>query len=104
MAIAAAYSLANYAEKRGIHPDNIIPDMDEVGVFPHEARDVAQQAIKENLARVEMSQEEAFSQAEKDIKYARELVQMMMKEGFIPSPPEDLLQEALDWAIQQIRS
>ena len=76
--------------------------MDEVGVFPHEAKDVAQEAIRENLARVEISQEEAFSRAEKDIKYARELVQMMMKEGFIPTPPESLLQEALDWAMQQI--
>ena len=104
MAIAAAYSLANYAEKRGLHPDSIIPNMDEVGVFPHEAADVAQQAIKEGLARRIISQEEAFSQADKDIKYARELVQMMMREGFIPPPPEDLLQEALDWAMQHIRS
>ena len=34
MAIAAAHSLANYAEKRGIHPDNIVPNMEEAGVFP----------------------------------------------------------------------
>ncbi|HQE25328.1 MAG TPA: malic enzyme-like NAD(P)-binding protein, partial [Candidatus Atribacteria bacterium] len=102
MAIAASYSLANYAEKRGIHPDNILPTMDEVGVFPQEARDVAQEAIRENLARVKISGEEAFSRAERDIKYARELVEVMMSEGFIPPPPESLLQDALDWAIQQI--
>ncbi|HLP58702.1 MAG TPA: NADP-dependent malic enzyme, partial [Candidatus Deferrimicrobium sp.] len=33
MAIAAAYSMANFAEKKGIHPDHIMPTMDETGVF-----------------------------------------------------------------------
>ncbi|HMA62799.1 MAG TPA: NADP-dependent malic enzyme, partial [bacterium] len=47
MAIAAAHSLADYAEKRGIGPDNIVPTMDEADVFPHEAADVAMQAIED---------------------------------------------------------
>ena len=36
MAIAAARSLAETAEKRGIAPDDIIPKMDEEGVFPED--------------------------------------------------------------------
>jgi malate dehydrogenase (oxaloacetate-decarboxylating) len=47
MAIAAAHSLANYAEQRGIHPEDIVPNMEEAAVFPHEAADVAMQAIKD---------------------------------------------------------
>ena len=50
MAIAASYSIANYAEKRGINPsDNIIPTVDETGVFPTEAADAAMAAIKDGV-------------------------------------------------------
>ncbi len=33
MAIATAHSLAEYAEKRGPNPENIVPQMDEEDVF-----------------------------------------------------------------------
>ena len=102
MAIAAAYSLANYAEKRGIHPDNIIANMDEAGVFPHEAADVAMQAIKEGLARVTMSRADAFAKAEADITQARRLVKLLMDEQIIKQPPQTMLQDALEWAIKEV--
>jgi malate dehydrogenase (oxaloacetate-decarboxylating) len=102
MAIAAANSLAKYAEDRGIQPDNIIATMDEAGVFPQEAADVAMQAIKEGLARVEMSREGAFAKAEDDIKYARELVKLLIDEHFIKQPPQEMLQEALEWTIREV--
>lgn len=102
MAIAAANSLAKYAEDRGIQPDNIIATMDEAGVFPHEAADVAMQAIKEGLARVEMSREGAFAKAEDDITHARELVKLLIDEHFIKQPPQEMLQEALEWTIREV--
>ena len=103
MAIAAAKSLAGFAEKRGITPDNIIATMDETGVFPKEAADVAMQAIKEGLARVEMTHEEAFAKADADIKYARATVKTLLDEGFIKQPPQEMLQEALEWALKQVQ-
>jgi malate dehydrogenase (oxaloacetate-decarboxylating) len=102
MAIAAAYSLANYAEQRGINPENIIATMDEPGVFPHEAADVAMQAIKEGLARVSMSRDDAFARADADIKQARALVKLLMDEQIIKQPPQAMLQDALDWAIKEV--
>jgi malate dehydrogenase (oxaloacetate-decarboxylating) len=102
MAIAAAYSLANYAEQRGINPENIIATMDEAGVFPHEAADVAMQAIKEGLARVIMHRDEAFVKADTDIKQARALVKLLMDEQIIKQPPQAMLQDALDWAIKEV--
>lgn len=103
MAIAAARSLANYAEKRGITPENIIPTMDEATVFPEEAADVAMQAIKDGVARIEMTRNEAFEIAKKDIEYARNMTQSLMKEGFIPDPPDEILQESINWAIEQVK-
>lgn len=102
MAIVAAKSLAGYAENRGINPENIISTMDEPGVFPHEAADVAMQAIKEGLARVEMTREEAFAKADADIKQARELTKNLIDQGFIKQPPVEMLQEALDWAVKEV--
>lgn len=102
MAIAAARSLANYAEKRGIDPENIVPTMDEAGVFPHEAADVAMQAIKDGVARIEISRQEAYDKAEEDIQYSRGMAKSLLDEGFIKHPPQDMLQDAMDWAIKQV--
>ena len=103
MAIAAAYSMAATAEKRGIDPNNIAPLMSEWEVFPAEARDVAMQAIKDGVARVKMTAGEAFKKAEADIKEARALVNHLMEAGFIKKPPMSMLENALKRAIDQVK-
>jgi malate dehydrogenase (oxaloacetate-decarboxylating) len=102
MAIAAAHSLANYAEKRGIDPDNIVPTMDEADVFPVEAADVAVQAVKDGVARKPMTWDEAYEIAKKDIEYSRTMVKSLRENGFITDPPAEMLEEALEWTIKQI--
>lgn len=103
MAIAAAHSLANYAEKRGINPNDIVPNMEEAGVFPHEAADVAMQAIQDGVARIRMTREEAFQKAKKDIEHARSLTRSLMDNGFIETPPVEMIQKALAYAIDQVK-
>jgi malate dehydrogenase (oxaloacetate-decarboxylating) len=102
MAIAAAYSLAHYAEKKGIHPEYIIPTMDEADVFPQESADVAMQAIKDGVARIELSFQQAFDIAQKDIQHAREMTNCLVKNNFIATPEEGIIQKAIDYAIQQV--
>lgn len=102
MAIAAAHSLADYAERRGINIENIVPTMDEAEVFPQEAADVAMQAIKDGVARVQITREEAFLKAKTDIDYSRNMVDKMTKEGMINQPPQEMLDEALEWAIDKV--
>lgn len=103
MAIAAAHSLAYYGEKRGITPENIVPNMNEAGVFPEEAADVAMQAIKDGVARVKITREEAFAKADADIKEARAMTQCLVDNNYIKQPPQEMLQAALDWAIKQVK-
>lgn len=103
MAIAAAHSLAGYAEKRGISPENIVPNMEEASVFPHEAADVAMQAIKDGVARINITWEEAFTKAKKDIEHARCLTRALMDKEFIETPPPDMIRTALAFAISQVR-
>ncbi|MEI6766750.1 MAG: NADP-dependent malic enzyme [Bacteroidota bacterium] len=102
MAIAAAHSLADYAEKRGIDPENIVPTMDEASVFPQEAADVAMQAIKDGVARITLTAEEAFNKAATDIQAARDMAKHMVDYGFIKEPPQEMLEKALEWAVKQV--
>jgi malate dehydrogenase (oxaloacetate-decarboxylating) len=102
MAVAAAHSLAAFARKRGIDPENIVPTMDEAAVFPQESADVAMQAIADGVARKPMSWQEAFDKAQFDITEAREMTKALQDHGFIKQPPRELIEEALECAIDQI--
>lgn len=96
MAIRAAHSLADFAQRRGINADNIVPTMDEAEVFAVEAADVAMQAIADGVARVIKTREEVFTEAKRDINHARALCQQMMRDGYITPPPEALIEAALE--------
>ncbi|HON14151.1 MAG TPA: NADP-dependent malic enzyme [Treponema sp.] len=103
MAIRCAHSIADFAEKRGISPDNIIANMEETEVFAVEAADVAMQAISEGVARLELSWDEVYKRARADIASARGLVADMQKLGHIQEPPQELLEQALQAAIEAVR-
>jgi len=102
MAIAAAYAIAGIQEKKGLTPDHIVPTMDDVEVFPAVARDVAMQAIEDGVARINLSADEVYEAALKDIQESRGLTSHLMDEGFIKEPSLDLLEEAFDAALKQI--
>ncbi len=103
MAIAAAYAIADYAEKQGINPDYIMPTMEETEVFAVEAAAVAMQAIKEGVARVERTWEEVYETTLEDVKQARATIELMQDKGFIKAPGLELLREARDLAITAVR-
>ena len=103
MAIRCAHSIADFSEKRGISPDDIIAKMTETEVFAQEAADVAIQAIKEGVARIELSWDEVYAQAKADIEQAQTMVADMQKLGHIQAPPAELLEQALAEAIAATR-
>lgn len=103
MAVKAAYSMANYAEKNGIHPDYIMPKMDETEMFAHEAADVATEAIKNGVARTELSWDNVFKKTMDDIKQTRDTIDMMMQHNFIQQPDVKLLEDALKFAVDQVK-
>jgi malate dehydrogenase (oxaloacetate-decarboxylating) len=104
MAIAAAESIARFSENRGIDIENITAKMDESDVFPYEAADVAMQAIKDGVARKEMSWQEAYDQAKADIEHARlKTTHFLVENGLIQPPPQEMLDEALQVAIDGVK-
>jgi malate dehydrogenase (oxaloacetate-decarboxylating) len=103
MAIRCAHSIADFSEKRGISPDNIIATMEETDLFAREAADVAQQAIQEGVARVNLSWEQVYHQTKADITAVRALVEDMKRLGRVKEPPAELLEKALTEAIAAVR-
>ncbi len=103
MAIAAAKAIAEFSEKRGINTENIIAKMDEPDVFPYEAAEVAMQAIKDGVARLEMTWQEAYDIAKKDIELARSTTKLLVDNGVIPQPPKEMIDKILKKTIEEVR-
>lgn len=103
MAIRCAHSIAGFAEKRGINTEDIIAKMNETDVFAIEAADVAMQAVKEGVARTPMTWDQVHDRAMADILEARKTTEDLMKLGHIKTPPQEMIQEALDWAVAEVR-
>lgn len=89
MAIAAAWAIAETAERRGIHDEYIVPTMMETEVFINEAVAVGSKAIEQGIARRVLSKEELRHEAEEKIRHAQAETKILMREGHIAIPPED---------------
>ena len=102
MAIAAAYAIAESAEKNGLTPDYIAPLMNEPQTFPAVAKAVAMQAIEDGVARVHMTGDEVYARAKKEIDEARNLTQSLMDNNFIKEPPVEMIEACLEKAIELV--
>ena len=83
MCIAAAESLAQYAEERGISEENIIAKMDEPEAFVREAVAVGMKAQEQGVAAVKISAEELRKKAKTIIDSAQGQAKALVKDGFI---------------------
>ena len=103
MAIAAAYSVANFAEKKGIHPDYIMPTMDETEVFAEEAADVAMTAIKNGVARDHPGPRRGLqADARTTSRKRAAMIDVLMQANFIKSPDAEMLQAAVEKAVAAV--
>jgi malate dehydrogenase (oxaloacetate-decarboxylating) len=104
MAIAAAHSVANFVvDKNLLSPDHIMPTMEDTEVFAVEAAEVAMQAIKDGVARVQLTWQEVYDTTLADIKEARAMINVLQEKGFIESPGQKMLEDARDKAVTAVR-
>ncbi len=87
MAMAAAWTLADFAEQRGIDEQNILPRMDEWDAHPRVAAAVGRAAHQQGLARIERSEAVLYEEARFAIRNARDATAALMREQIIPDPP-----------------
>ncbi len=83
MCIAAAYAIADFAYKRGLREDYIVPTMDEEEMYVEEALAVAKKAMEEGVAQVYLDEGELRSRIERKIREGREILRVLMESGVI---------------------
>ena len=83
MAIAGAYELARFAEKRGMTDDNILPTMEEWEVYPQLAAVVAMKAQEQGIAKLKKSWDQLHTGAVEKIQEARRVTEVLMEEKII---------------------
>jgi malate dehydrogenase (oxaloacetate-decarboxylating) len=103
MAIAASYSMANFAMKKGLNPDYIMPTMEETEMFALEAADVATQAVKQGVARIQLSHQQVYDTTLHEIKEARDILNLLMRENFVKKPDMALIENAVKNAIDAVK-
>jgi malate dehydrogenase (oxaloacetate-decarboxylating) len=103
MAIAAAREIAKTrVDIGGLASDNLLPTMEDVEVFPRVAGAVAEQAVKEGVARIPMERAAVEAQAREDIAEARATTELLMREGLIKPPPKELIDRVLGETVTEI--
>jgi len=92
MFLAAAYAIAGYAEKKGIHEEYIVPTMDETEMFVEEAIAVAEKAMEEGVARRKLSRSELEAEIRELIYRPKKYMDIALKNDLIrilPPYPEE---------------
>ncbi len=89
MCIASASELAKYAEDKGLTEEYILPTMEEWEIYPRQAVATGMKAIEQGIARKKLSRQEMYESAESIIKRTQEIVSLLMRQGFIASPPPE---------------
>lgn len=87
MTLAAAWTLAEFAQARGIEEQNILPRMDEWDVHPRVAAVVGCTAQTQGIARLARSEAVLYEEARLAIRNARDATAALMREQIIPDPP-----------------
>ncbi|MBR4135677.1 MAG: NADP-dependent malic enzyme [Bacteroidales bacterium] len=103
MAICAAHSIADYAERQGINTEHIMPTMMDTDMFPTVAADVAMKAISQGVARKQRTWQEVYDIATHDIAETRRIVDDMQKEGIIPTFPAEEIKNIMREVCEEVR-
>lgn len=95
MALAAARTLADFAERQGLRPERILPLMTDRAVFAETAAAVARRAGEEGVARLEARPDDVQARAARDIAEANRAFELLVSSGVIPPPPEEMIERCL---------
>ncbi len=102
MAIAAAKAIAEYSRKKGIHAEQVICKMDDMEVYPYQAAQVATEAVQSGISRIQKTWQDVYDEALADIRTVRSMMKDMMDAGWIQQIPQSLLQDALQWSLEEL--
>ena len=102
MAIRAAHSIADFAERQGLSIDHIMPTMMDNDLFPTVAADVAMQAIVDGVARKQRTWQEVYDLAKKDIDETHRIVEQFENDGTIQLFPEEEIRKVVAQVCKEV--
>jgi malate dehydrogenase (oxaloacetate-decarboxylating) len=88
MCISAAHAIANYAQKKGIHEEYIIPTMGETEMFIEEAVAVGLKAMEQGVAKKKVNKKVLRAIVSSKITNAQEMTKVLMREKLIVPIPK----------------
>jgi malate dehydrogenase (oxaloacetate-decarboxylating) len=80
-----------------------MPNMLEWELFPKVAADVAMQAIKEGVALKNLTWQQVYEAAKRDIRAAQELTNLLQEKEYIKPVDEALIREIIREVVEEIR-
>jgi malate dehydrogenase (oxaloacetate-decarboxylating) len=83
MCITAALELSRCIKDTNLHPDKLLPTMDDWEVYPRVAAAVGTKAVEQKIAGNKLSRAKIYEQAKKIIARSRAITTLMMKKGLI---------------------
>ncbi|KAF2957692.1 malate dehydrogenase [Thermotoga sp. Ku-13t] len=86
MCIAAAQAIADFAYKKGIHEEYIVPTMEEEEVYVEEAFAVAKKAIEQGVARNPLPDDELLRKIRERINMGRQMEKVLVRSGLVKLP------------------
>ncbi|WP_028843293.1 NAD(P)-dependent malic enzyme [Pseudothermotoga elfii] len=86
MCVAAAQAIADFAYKKAIHEEYIVPTMEEDQVYVEEAIAVAKKAIEQGVAQKPLSDQELRKKIEERIKAGRIMERVLVNANVIKLP------------------
>lgn len=86
MCIAAAQAIADFAYRKGIHEEYIVPTMEEEEVYVEEAFAVAKKAIEQGLARNPLPDGELLRKIRERINMGRQMEKVLVRSGLVKLP------------------
>ncbi len=86
MCVAAAQAIADFAYKKGIHEEYIVPTMEEDQVYVEEAMAVAKKAIEQGVAQKPLSDQELRKKIEERIRSGRIMERALVDAKIIKVP------------------
>jgi malate dehydrogenase (oxaloacetate-decarboxylating) len=93
MALAASHEISLTAEKAGLHPERIVPRLNEWEIHPRIAAATGLRAVAQNIAGRRLTRIELLAQASEIIRIARDSTHVLMRENLIrplpDQPPRD---------------
>ncbi|MGB9789992.1 MAG: NAD(P)-dependent malic enzyme [Thermotoga caldifontis] len=86
MCIAAAQAIADFAYRKGIHEEYIVPTMEEEEVYVEEAFAVAKKAIEQGVARNPLPDDELLRKIRERIDMGRQMEKVLVRSGLVKLP------------------